>query len=150
MTSVSPGWHVRDFLAHGTIMRAILLALAVTFAVYSAAVYLQAPRGDRPVANNMVRDGMDLWQRNNCQSCHQFYGLGGYMGPDLTNVSSRCDENRIRAFIRYGTGRMPAHALTENDLDALVAFLAWVDSSGTSHVPDSAVHWSGTYLIDER
>jgi len=69
------------------------------------------------------------------------------MGPDLTNVHSAKGEARIRTFVRYGTGRMPAHDLSDGELDALVAFLAWVDASGRSRVSDSAVHWTGTYLI---
>jgi cytochrome c1 len=45
---------------------------------------------------------------------------------------------------------MPAHALSDAQLDALVAFLAWVDSSGQSQVPAEAVHWTGTYLIERH
>lgn len=131
-------------------MRRILFALSLAFAVYTVVIYSQGRGTGQAPASNLVRTGMGVWQEQNCQSCHQFYGLGGYMGPDLTNISSQRDEERMRTFIRYGTGRMPAHALSEDELDALVAFLAWVDSSGTSRVPDSAVHWTGTYLINER
>ena len=131
-------------------MRGILIALCAAFALYSVAVYRQGGGTDGSPADSRVRAGMEAWQGNNCQSCHQFYGLGGYMGPDLTNVASQRDEQRIRTFIRYGTGRMPAHDLSDADLDALVAFLKWVDASGSSQVPDSAVHWTGSYLINER
>lgn len=130
-------------------MRGILLALSLVFCAYTLVIYFQDHDARSP-ASSMVRRGMEVWQGQNCQSCHQFYGLGGYMGPDLTNVVSQRDEQRIRTFIRYGTGRMPAHAISEDELDALIAFLAWVDSSGISRVPDSAVHWTGTYLINER
>lgn len=73
---------------------------------------------------------------------------GGYMGPDLTNVTARRSEQLIRTFIRYGTGRMPAHDLTETEIDELVVFLRWVNASGSSQVPDSAVHWTGTYILE--
>lgn len=103
-----------------------------------------------PAAGAEVRHGMEVWQQHNCASCHQLYGLGGYMGPDLTNVHRDKGEARIRTFVRYGTGRMPAHATDDKELDALVAFLAWVDESGRSRVPENAVHWTGTYLIPPR
>ena len=72
------------------------------------------------------------------------------MGPDLTNVVSERDELRIRTFIRYGTGRMPAHALGDAEIDQLIAFLAWVDRTGTRQMPPGATHWTGTYLLDEQ
>ncbi len=130
-------------------MRALLSALCVLFAVYSYLVYTGAPmRGN--AAGAEVRAGMRVWQANNCAGCHQLYGLGGYMGPDLTDTYSLKGEARIRTFVRYGTGRMPAHTLNDAELDGLVAFLAWVDGSGQSAVPEEAVHWTGTYLIEPR
>ncbi len=130
-------------------MRALLSTLSVLFAVYSYLVYRAAPEGGT-VAGAEVRAGMRVWQANNCAGCHQLYGLGGYLGPDLTNISSLKGEARIRTFVRYGTGRMPAHALSDAELEALVAFLTWVDRSGRSTVPEEAVHWTGTYLIGPR
>lgn len=131
-------------------MRGVLFVLSFIFAVYTLIVYgFGQGKCDDP-ADARTRAGMGSWQEQNCQSCHQIYGLGGYMGPDLTNVTSHRDEHRIRTFIRYGTGRMPAHALSEAEMDDLIAFLTWVDRSGTSKVPADAVHWSGTYLIKEH
>lgn len=129
----------------GMWMRYVLAALAVCFVAGSWFAYRGT--GTIPRTSEHVRHGMDVWQRSNCTACHQLYGLGGYMGPDLTNVHSAKGEARIRTFVRYGTGRMPAHDLSDGELDALVAFLAWVDASGRSRVADSAVHWTGTYLI---
>ena len=67
-------------------MRGILIALCVAFALYSVAVYRQGGGTDGSPADSRVRAGMEAWQGNNCQSCHQFYGLGGYMGPDLMSL----------------------------------------------------------------
>ena len=33
--------------------------------------------------------GRRVWLANNCQACHQLYGFGGFLGPDLTNAASR-------------------------------------------------------------
>jgi len=70
------------------------------------------------------------------------------LGPDLTNVISDAGDARVRTFVKYGSGRMPAHAMSAEELDGLVAFLAWVDATGTSRVPEHAVHWTGTYVLD--
>ena len=131
-------------------MRGILVTLSVLFAVYTVLVYGVGDRLDADRDNSGIRSGMRVWQERNCQSCHQLYGLGGYMGPDLTNVASLREEPRIRTFIRYGTGRMPALAVSDVEMDHLIAFLKWVDRSGTSKVPPETVHWTGTYLINEH
>ncbi|MBK9148516.1 MAG: cytochrome c [Flavobacteriales bacterium] len=129
-------------------MRYVLASLVACFGAGTWFVYEGV--SEAPLADAQVRQGMEVWQLQNCTSCHQLYGLGGYMGPDLTNVHGEKGEARIRTFVRYGTGRMPAHELSDGELDALVAFLAWVNQSGRSQVPDGAVHWTGTYLIPAR
>jgi nitric oxide reductase subunit C len=128
--------------------RYVLASLVACFGAGTWFVYEGV--SDAPPASAQVRQGIRNWQKHNCASCHQLYGLGGYMGPDLTNVHGDKGQARIRTYVRYGTGRMPAHAMDDKDLDALVAFLAWVDASGRSQVPAEAVHWTGTYTIPSR
>jgi len=88
--------------------------------------------------------GQRLFQEHNCIACHQFYGLGGYMGPDLTNVISRNSAAYARAFIMTGTPRMPNFNLAPDELDALVAYLEFVDQTGTYPPQDYEVTWYGT------
>ena len=73
-----------------------------------------------------------MWQKYNCQSCHQLYGLGGYLGPDLTNVYSNTKKGEvvIRTLVKYGVKQMPACNMSKNELDNLVEFLKSVDASG--------------------
>ncbi len=92
-----------------------------------------------------IRQGQQVWQNKNCQACHQLYGLGGYLGPDLTNIISQKSQGYARAFIQSGTDRMPAFHLTDAETSSLIAFLTYVDASGQNRVPASAVHWTGTY-----
>lgn len=136
---------------HGTHgMRLIWSLLFMLFAAYTVLVYVAGdPSPPDPITASATR-GRATWHALNCQACHQLYGLGGYMGPDLTNVHSAKGAARIRTFVRFGTGRMPAHALSETELDDLVGFLEWVDKSGLSRVPADAVHWTGTYMIEPR
>ena len=66
----------------------IYVTLCTLFLVYSFSIYLQ-PYFKGSVADKTdIAAGRIVWQKNNCQSCHQLYGLGGYLGPDLTNEMS--------------------------------------------------------------
>lgn len=131
-------------------MRSVLAIIVSLFVAYTILVYDQGQGLHEERAGANERAGMRTWQQENCQSCHQLYGLGGYMGPDLTNVASQRDTERIRTFIRYGTGRMPAHGLSDAEIDQLIAFLAWVDRTGPRIMPAEATHWTGTYSLDEQ
>jgi len=79
-------------------------------------------------------EGRLVWQRNNCQTCHQLYGLGGYLGPDLTNVISSPGKgvNYVIGLLRTGNATMPAYHLREEEEAQLIAFLISVDRTGKS------------------
>ncbi len=94
--------------------------------------------------SDQARLGQNIYQDKNCIACHQFYGLGGYMGPDLTNVISTRGEAYAGAFITSGTARMPNFDLSPDEVSALVAFLSAVDQTGTYPPKNYAVAWNGT------
>ncbi len=128
----------------------IWIVLFISFLIYSASVYTNCDKKAETALNKEVKKGWDVWQAKNCQSCHQVYGLGGYMGPDLTNTASEKGPEYMKGFIKYGTGRMPNYHLNDDEIESLLAFLTWVDKSGRSAVPEKAVHWTGTYIIDDK
>ncbi|MBS1614600.1 MAG: cytochrome c [Bacteroidetes bacterium] len=126
--------------------RVVLALLCTACAVFTAFVYTRkGQQGDVPPSDT-ARQGMLVWQGKNCQSCHQLYGLGGYLGPDLTNVAEKGD-GYMRAFLKNGTARMPNFHLNDQEIAQLSAFLHWVDRSGKSKVPAQAVHWTGSYQL---
>lgn len=127
----------------------IWITLFLAFLSYTVWIYAYC---DNKIVypDNTVMNGWQTWQDKNCQSCHQLYGLGGYMGPDLTNVAKTKSERHIRTYIKYGTGRMPNFHLSDTETENLQAFLLWVNKTGTATVPPEAVHWSGSYIIDEK
>jgi nitric oxide reductase subunit C len=90
--------------------------------------------------------GKLLFQEYNCISCHQLYGLGGYMGPDLTNVISTEGKGEVyaKSFIQNGTQRMPNFHLNKNDVNALTAYLKYVDKTGISPVRNFEIKFDGT------
>lgn len=91
-----------------------------------------------------ARAGQLVFQKYNCIACHQFYGLGGYMGPDLTNVISNRGPALARAFITSGTATMPNLHLDEAEIDALIAYLTFVDGTGRYPPQTYQVNWYGT------
>ncbi|MCB0697570.1 MAG: cytochrome c [Chitinophagaceae bacterium] len=133
-------------------LKAIWIGLFTAFCIYTGWVYLYCDtKSASQLVDTSITHGQTIWQEKNCQSCHQLYGLGGYMGPDLTNIAG--DSGRgpryMYTFLKYGTENMPDYHLTENEISDIIAFLSWVDKSGTSQVPLKNIHWTGTYIIDE-
>lgn len=102
------------------------------------------PMGDE------ARAGQALFQKHNCIACHQFYGLGGYMGPDLTNVISNKGSPYARAFLMSGTQRMPNFNLNETELDEMVAFLEFVDTMGRYPANEYQINWYGTVVENDE
>jgi len=130
--------------------QAILGTLCVAFILYSVQVYTSGTDvGHMQPMNDEARHGQALFQDHNCIACHQFYGLGGYMGPDLTNVISSRGEAYSRAFIVAGTQRMPNFNLSDKETDALVAFLAFVDQTGTYPPENYDVLWTGVVAQED-
>lgn len=111
----------------------VFLILCASFLVYSLSIYL-TPLSEKESSGEqkLAGKGRLIWQKYNCQACHQLYGLGGYLGPDLTNTIShpKKGEVLIRAMIKSGTKQMPVYNLPENELRALIAFLKMTDASG--------------------
>ena len=128
-----------------------VLLLITAFIIYTGIVYTTgtAKNNSVPLTDN-VRNGKIIWQKKNCTACHQLYGLGGYMGPDLTNVisSSGKGEFYAEAFIRSGTKVMPNFQFKDNEVKSLIAFLKYVDASGKFPMKDFGVTYYGT--IEER
>lgn len=136
-------------VSFGKMVRATWITLVLLFLVYTISIYLYGTKRKQIPPDAKAMAGWKIWQDKNCQSCHQLYGLGGYMGPDLTNVHSAKGPDYMRVFIQFGSGRMPNYHINEQDASDIIAFLAWVDKSGHAAIPSKYVHWSGSYIIEE-
>ena len=112
-----------------------MAALLVMFAVYNAVIYTQGTSNNTPKLSATALAGQTLYQKNNCTACHQFYGLGGYLGPDLTNIASNKNKGPAyaKAFLNSGINAMPKFNFTEEEQNAIVQFLIEVDKCG--HYP---------------
>lgn len=128
--------------------RFIFWILIVLFLIHSTLVFTIGTDEDSG-KNLMTEDsqtGKLLFQKYNCTACHQLYGLGGYMGPDLTNMISAPGKGEIytHALLQTGTQRMPNFHLSDDEIKCLVAYLKYVDKTGTSPVKKFKINLDGT------
>lgn len=109
-----------------------MILLVSFFVVYNAFIYTKGTSNHHLKMSDEALRGQQLYQDNNCTACHQFYGLGGYLGPDLTNVISKKGKGAdyVKAFLNSGVKAMPKFNFTEKEKEELVMFLAVVDQTG--------------------
>lgn len=90
------------------------------------------PPSGQPLTSR-ERSGLEVWRKNNCQVCHQIYGFGGFLGPDLTNVvdDERSDDDFVK-ILTVGYKKMPAINLSDEECVAVLAFLRAVNRTGRS------------------
>lgn len=117
----------------------VFIFLLISFLVFSLSIYFMPPSGQR--RSVLAGQGRLVWQRYNCQGCHQLYGLGGYLGPDLSNVMSAPNKGEplVRAFLRAAPPPMPVFRLTEEETEQLIAFLKETDASGSAAPRDFTI-----------
>ena len=79
--------------------------------------------------------GKLLFQKHNCTACHQLYGLGGYLGPELTTLMSQQGKGEIYAdaILKFGTEKMPNFHLNEMERKQLIAYFKYVDSTAITY-----------------
>lgn len=107
-----------------------MASLVASFVGQSALVYLDDTADARePLSAEAVR-GRRLWHEHNCQICHQIYGFGGFLGPDLTNAAQRLTRARLDEVLTLGNAQMPAFHLAADQIDAIETYLRELDRTG--------------------
>jgi len=115
----------------------ILLFLALTF----DSMQTLPERDNRAALTEQVAHGKKLWEVNNCIGCHTLLGEGAYFAPELGNVYVRRGPEFIKAWIKSqptgapGRRQMPQFNFSEEELDALVAFLKYSSEINTNNWP---------------
>lgn len=125
----------------------IIALLIVIFSIYNFFIYTSQDQLFPIKLSTKEIRGQNLWQKNNCWSCHQIYGLGGYLGPDLTNIYS--DTNKgpayIKAILNSGVKSMPKYKFSKNEKEAIVSYLKTIDSTG--YFPNYEVEFQANGLV---
>ncbi|MDP6909437.1 MAG: cytochrome c [Flavobacteriales bacterium] len=127
--------------------RTIFGVLIILFALHSYMIYTQGTEyaTGAEFYTESAKKGKLVFQEYNCISCHQIYGLGGYMGPDLTNVMSAQGKGRsfAEAFIKSGTAKMPKFDMTDEELTSLLDYLEYVGKAGDYPMTEVETTWYG-------
>lgn len=114
----------------------VLLTLSVFYLLYSGWVYTSGTQStDTSVfPNHAAQQGKLVYQKYNCTACHQIFGLGGYLGPELTTTMSQPGKGEIlaEAFLKNGTAKMPNLHLQETEIADLIQYLKYVDEVARS------------------
>ncbi len=118
------------------------LLSTVIFLVLTVNSLWQMPqRTHEEALDPQVAEGKWVWQKYNCNDCHTILGIGGYYAPDLTKEMSVRDAAWTRRFIRDPQAvwpadrKMPILHVQEAEINALVAFLTWVNGIDTNNWP---------------
>jgi nitric oxide reductase subunit C len=108
--------------------------LVTAFLVQTWMVYTDPAGHEAPPLSEPAARGWQLWHDHNCQSCHQLYGFGGFLGPDLTNAAPRLTEARLEAILSEGSTLMPPFGFDPGQRASLLAFLTEMDRTGVGQV----------------
>lgn len=112
------------------------IVLCLLFLVFSFSIYLKPYSISELKGNDseLAGKGRLIWQKYNCHACHQLYGLGGYLGPDLTNEYRKLNHNEdaLRAFLKGGIKQMPNFNMSKKEEDLLIEFLKSTDKTGNA------------------
>ena len=121
----------------------VFSVLCIGFLTYTSFLYTHLPNPN-PSFSSSEAKGKALWQKHNCTACHQIYGLGGYLGPDLTNEYSLRGPMFIHIFLQSGNTTMPNYHLSEAEIQELTDYLKSVDQSGKADPRKFSINTNGT------
>ena len=117
-----------------------LLFLALTFDTIR-----ELPnRDNREALTEQVVLGKKVWEDNDCIGCHTLLGEGAYFAPELGNVYQRFGNSTeaIIGFIKSrpvdgipGRRSMPQFNLSDEELEAVAAFLKYASEINTANWP---------------
>ncbi len=113
----------------------LFVFLFCCFSIYTLVVYTTGTNVLSPEMNENAVKGKILYQKYNCTACHQLFGLGGYLGPELTTTISQPGKGPLyaSALLSTGTLRMPDFHLSKEEINQIVEFLKYVDSTVTHY-----------------
>ncbi len=117
-----------------------MLSLVLAFLVQTYLVYSDGTGLKTSPLSVSAQHGRKIWLKNNCQSCHQIFGFGGFLGPDLTNTAHVYDAEELQEILLVGPGQMPSIKISTLEAKSLQAYFNELNKTGISQAfadPDS-------------
>lgn len=89
---------------------------------------LSAPSRPAGEESHLVQAGREVYRDINCSYCHSIGGVGGAVGPDLSNVASERTQEQLTVYLKNPDAMVPETLhpkllYTDEELEALVAYL---------------------------
>jgi nitric oxide reductase subunit C len=115
-------------------LRTLLIVGALSFALFIA-INLISARLPTPIPER-AKQGKQVWQRNNCISCHTLFGNGGYVGDDLTHIVGKKTPSQVAEYLVHPPVMRPnkhTHhpALNAEEARNLVQYFQYIDTIPT-------------------
>lgn len=126
----------------------IFLNLGITFFIFLKAG--NSPTHPIDSTDSSTKEGLKIWYRENCISCHSIYGLGGHIGPDLTNVISTKGEKYVDYILITGKGKMPAQSFADKEIKDLISYLRHIDALGNYPLKSTKGNQFGNNLSNNK
>ncbi len=135
------------YLLNMLIRKTVYIGLITLGFIFTVWVYTRGTSSKHHtlIMNDIEFKGRKIWNQKNCISCHQIYGLGGYLGPDLTNIVSKKGIDYTSAILKYGTGKMPYFNFSNEELKYLISYLKYIDKTGSANPKDYKINWYGSF-----
>jgi ubiquinol-cytochrome c reductase cytochrome b subunit len=104
---------------------------------------LAAPSRQVAELSPQAIEGQALYRDVNCSYCHAINGVGGAVGPDLSNIAAKLSKDQIMNYLRNPDAMVPntLHPklqFTQDELDALTAYLLTLGAPA-NYSPDAPV-----------
>lgn len=126
----------------------ILVLLIANVLISLSVIFVFKSEVNNSLTDTKGQAGLHLWRKHNCSSCHSIMGLGGHLGPDLTNVISRKGDSYVRFLIQYGNNKMPSFKLDSTEISALISYLSEIDKSLVYPIKEQKGHYFGKLAHD--
>lgn len=135
----------------GAVILAILIALEIGGIISAPA----QPAGEE---SPLVTSGRNVYRLINCSYCHSIGGVGGSVGPDLSNIAGRLDAQQLATYLRNPNAMIPQTLhpklqFTQDELQTLVAYLETLGAP-VSYTPEAPVlyeqHCGSCHMINGK
>ncbi len=121
-SSLERRWAYRKkMLTIGVLALMVLIALGVGGT-------LSAPARPAGEATQQVAVGRSVYNQINCGYCHSINGVGGTIGPDLTNIGGELSPQAIAGYLQNPHAMIPKSLhpkleFTQEEMQALISYL---------------------------